>query len=273
MTSAQHPGPAPVLRFDHRALNWSFSYFTPVAIAATRSYHRTSVLINKSQRIGPPVQNWVSPAAPKRESFVGQFCTVAPLDPQEHGAALFQANMSEGNDGQWTYLPYGPFPAERDYLDWLQAAYESPDPLYYATLDSATGLPTGVASYLRIDTTCGVIEVGHINFSPLMQRSPIGTETMFLMMRNVFNLGYRRYEWKCDALNHRSRQAALRLGFQYEGTFRQAAIYKGRNRDTAWFSIIDKDWPRLSNAFGAWLDPLNFDQSGRQLKRLSDLTT
>ena len=163
-------------------------------------------------------------------------------------------------------------PAGDDYMTWLRSVHRSDDPLFYAIIDSERAQPMGVASYLRIDPAHGVIEVGHINYSPAMQRTPAGTEAMYLMMRNAFHLGYRRYEWKCDALNKASCGAALRLGFQYEGTFRQARINKGRNRDTAWYSVIDKDWPQLQSAYEQWLDPSNFSDNGQQHKRLSLLT-
>ena len=146
------------------------------------------------------------------------------------------------------------------------------DPLFHAIIDSATGKAIGVASYLRIDPASGSIEVGHINYSPLLQRTPAATEAMYLMMQRVFELGYRRYEWKCDALNARSRAAAQRYGFSFEGVFRQATVYKGRNRDTAWYAAIDQEWPALQAAFLQWLDPANFDQDGRQRVRLADLT-
>jgi RimJ/RimL family protein N-acetyltransferase len=130
-----------------------------------------------------------------------------------------------------------------------------------------------VASYLRIEPASGSIEVGHINYSPLLQRTPAATEAMYLMMQRVFDLGYRRYEWKCDALNARSRAAAQRLGLSFEGVFRQATVYKGRNRDTAWYAAIDQEWPALQAAFLQWLDPANFDEDGRQRLRLADLTS
>lgn len=231
-----------------------------------------STLTDASQQVGPLLHNWVSPPTPRRTSLIGRWCAVESLNPDGHGSSLFCANTTENDGGLWTYLPYGPFKTEGEYLNWLQAASESDDPLYYAVVNRNTGASTGVASYLRMDTANGVIEVGHINFSPPMQRTAMGTEAMFLMMRNAFDLGYRRYEWKCDALNAKSCRAALRLGFRYEGTFRQAAIYKGRNRDTAWFAIIDKDWPRLRTAFEEWLNPSNFDGHGQQIRRLSELT-
>jgi len=134
------------------------------------------------------------------------------------------------------------------------------------------GQPVGVASYLRIAPASGTIEVGHIHYSPRLRRSPIATEAMYLLMERAFSLGYRRYEWKCDALNAPSRAAARRLGFSYEGVFRHATVYKGRNRDTAWFSAVDSEWPALQTAFQAWLAPGNFDDEGRQRIRLADLT-
>jgi len=169
----------------------------------------------------------------------------------------------------WTYLFSGPFATEAAYHQWLAAREHSEDPLFFAVVDGATGRATGLASYLRIDPPHGVIEVGHIAFSPPLQRTPAATEAMHLMMKNVFDLGYRRYEWKCDSLNAPSRRAAERLGFRFEGIFRQAVVYKGRNRDTAWYSIIDAEWPALKTAFERWLDPANFDAGGRQQSSLT----
>jgi len=146
------------------------------------------------------------------------------------------------------------------------------DPLFHAIIDVKAGKAVGVASYLRIEPSVGVIEVCHIHYSPLIQKTPAATEAMYLMMKRVFDeLGYRRYEWKCDALNEGSRKAARRLGFTFEGVFRQATIYKGRNRDTAWFSVIDKEWPTLKNAFENWLKPANFDVEDRQKTSLGAL--
>ena len=148
----------------------------------------------------------------------------------------------------------------------------APDPMFHAIVDLATGEAVGVCAYMRITPAAGTIEIGHINFSPRAQRRPVATDAMFLMMRYVFGNGYRRYEWKCDALNAPSRAAAERFGFSYEGVFRQALVYKGRNRDTAWYSIVDHEFPRLASAFETWLDPANFDAGGRQRQRLSTLT-
>jgi RimJ/RimL family protein N-acetyltransferase len=171
----------------------------------------------------------------------------------------------------WTYLPYGPFATPADYEQWTREVTAVEDPLFYAILDR-TNRPVGVASYLRIDPPVGSIEVGHIACSPLLQRTPASTEAMYLMMSHAFGVGYRRYEWKCDALNARSRAAAQRLGLSYEGIFRQARVYKGRNRDTAWFAAIDAEWPALDRAFRQWLDPSNFDANGNQRTSLGALT-
>jgi RimJ/RimL family protein N-acetyltransferase len=171
----------------------------------------------------------------------------------------------------WAYLPYGPFDSAASYDEWVQAKSASRDPMFLAIVDRATDRPVGVASYMRIDPANGSIEVGHLAYSPLLQRTAAATEVMFLMMDQVFALGYRRYEWKCDALNAPSRAAALRLGFTFEGIFRQAAVVKGRNRDTAWYSVIDREWPALREAFRRWLEPANFDAEGRQRWRLAEL--
>jgi RimJ/RimL family protein N-acetyltransferase len=171
----------------------------------------------------------------------------------------------------WTYLFSGPFAGFEEYRAWLEPRALSEDPLFFAFVDRGRGQAVGMGAYLRIDTANGVVEVGHLAFSPLMQRTPLATEAMYLMMRQAFELGYRRYEWKCDALNAGSRRAAERLGFTFEGIFRQAVVYKGRSRDTAWYSIVDQEWPALDSAFRAWLDPTNFDGDGRQRRGLCEL--
>jgi RimJ/RimL family protein N-acetyltransferase len=204
----------------------------------------------------------------------GRYCRLEPIDPDRHAADLHRANLEDAEHRIWTYLAYGPFETQTDYRAWLAAACLTDDPLFQAVIDGAQGTAAGVASFLRIDPPAGVIEVGHINFAPALQTTTAATEAMYLMMRRVFDeLGYRRYEWKCDALNARSRRAAERLGFRFEGVFRQATLYKGRNRDTAWFSILDTEWPALRGAFEVWLDPNNFDAGGRQRQSLSELTS
>lgn len=224
------------------------------------------------QPIGFPVKGWQPRPRPPRAALDGRYCRVEPLDPDCHAGELFAANAEDRDGRIWTYLPYGPFPTPAVYRRWMESECLGGDPLFHAVVDRADGRACGVASYLRIVPETGVMEVGHINFAPRLQRTAAATEAMYLMMRRVFDeLGYRRYEWKCDALNEASRRAAERLGFRYEGIFRQATIYKGRNRDTAWFSIIDGEWPALRAAFEAWLDPANFDEAGRQHRRLSRL--
>ena len=195
-----------------------------------------------------------------------------PLDPARHAADLYESNALDAEGGSWTYLPYGPFETFDDYLYWLTENSRSSNPLFHAIVDNATSKAVGVASYLRINPASGSIEVGHINFSPLLQRTPAATEAMYLMMKRAFELGYRRYEWKCDALNAKSRAAAQRLGLSFEGIFRQAAVYKGRNRNTVWYAAVDREWPELEAAFMRWLDPANFDQNGKQTITLRELT-
>jgi len=205
--------------------------------------------------------------------MTGRYSRVEPIDPARHAADLFAANAEDREGRIWTYLPYGSFATLAEYRAWIEGDCLGDDPLFHAVVDGASGRALGVASYLRIDPPMGVIEVGHINYAPALQRSAASTEAMFLMMRRAFDeLGYRRYEWKCDALNQPSRRAAIRLGLTYEGIFRQATLYKGRNRDTAWYAVIDRDWPALRAAFERWLDPANFDASGRQRASLSALT-
>ena len=221
------------------------------------------------QPVGAPVPEWTPRPPPPRTAMAGRFCTVEPLDPGRHAAQLFAA-FAEDDGRMWTYLPRGPFAAAADYREWAEGAARLDDPLTHAIIDNASGQAVGTAAYMRIDPASGVIEVGSITYSPRLQRRPAGTEAMYLMMRRVFDeLGYRRYEWKCNSLNMPSRAAALRLGFQYEGLFRQATITRGRNRDTTWFSVIDSEWRALRGAFEGWLDPANFDAAGRQRQSLA----
>ena len=183
---------------------------------------------------------------------------------------MFAANRV--SDAIWDWLPYGPFDQLEAYRDWIAGVVGREDPVFYAIRDLESGRAAGVGSYLRIAPEAGSIEVGHLNFAPALQRTRAATEAMYLMMAWAYGAGYRRYEWKCNALNLGSRRAAERLGFSYEGVFRQAGVVKGRNRDTAWFASIDAEWPVLKAAFETWLDPANFDTGGVQRQRLSDLT-
>jgi len=202
----------------------------------------------------------------------GRLCRLEPLQASRHADPLYRAHALDAEGQNWTYLPYGPFTSPQDLALWVESVESSDDPLFFAIVDLATQQPTGWASYLRIDTAMGTIEVGHLAYSPALQRTAAATEAMYLMMRRAFDeLGYRRYEWKCNSLNAPSWNAAERLGFRHEGIFRQAVVHKGRNRDQAWFSIIDSEWPAIRSGLERWLDPSNFDESGVQLRRLADL--
>jgi RimJ/RimL family protein N-acetyltransferase len=222
--------------------------------------------------IGPVVAGWTARPRPPRTVMTGRTVVLEPLSATMHGDDLFEAQAADPTGRMWTYMPVGPFPTRAVHRAWVEAAQASDDPLHFAVRDVASGRATGTASFLRIDPAGGVIEVGYIAFTPALQRTVQSTEAMALMMGRVFDeLGYRRYEWKCNALNAPSMRAAIRLGFTYEGTFRQSMIVKGRNRDTAWFSILDREWPRAKAAFQAWLDPSNRDADGRQRASLEDL--
>lgn len=225
------------------------------------------------QPIGDDVVEWKGAMSPTKENMVGQYCSLVALEAGSHSEDLFQAFQLEGSEGLWTYMPVGPFADETQMTEWAEHAEVSSDPLFFAVVDNTTNRAVGFASYLRMDPATGVIEVGFIAFSPRLQKTRMATEAMYLMMARAFDdWGYRRYEWKCDALNAPSQGAAKRFGFSYDGLFKQATIYKGRNRDTAWYSILDGDWPKLKRAFAAWLDESNFDANGNQKQRLSALT-
>lgn len=222
--------------------------------------------------VGTPLPHWIAPPPPRRHIIQGRRCRLEPLERARHADALFAAYAADPHGLGWTYLPYGPFADTGQYAQWMDAATQGTDPMLFAIIDAATDQAVGVAGFLRITPGAGTIEIGHLHFSPRLQRTPAATEALFLLMREAFVLGYRRLEWKCDSLNQPSQRAATRLGFSYEGTFRQATVVKGRNRDTAWFSIIDGEWPALRSAIERWLDPDNFDAHGRQLSSLSAMT-
>lgn len=213
---------------------------------------------------------FVPPPVPQWGLQEGRFVRLERLDPARHAEALFAANAQA--DRNWDFLPYGPFDRFCDYESWLRSVAKDDALRFVTIIPKDTDRPCGVASYLRITPAAGSIEVGHINFAPALQGTPAATEAMVLMMAWAFGAGYRRYEWKCDGRNLPSRRAAQRLGLSFEGIFRQAAIVKGRNRDTAWFAAVDNEWPRLRDAYRTWLAPENFDVSGRQRVRLSNLT-
>jgi RimJ/RimL family protein N-acetyltransferase len=219
-----------------------------------------------NEPLGPLVDATPAPR-PERITLNGSSVTLVPLDPAAHARDLFDA--VRGADHLWTYLFYGPFAEYASFRVHMDGLAASTDPLFFAIVDNTSGRAVGRAALMRIEPAHRVIEVGHVLYSPALQRTRGATEAMFLLARYVFDdLGYRRYEWKCDALNGASRAAALRLGFTDEGTFRQHLIVKGRNRDTAWFSMLDVEWPKRKRAFERWLSPANFDAGGRQLSPL-----
>jgi RimJ/RimL family protein N-acetyltransferase len=232
----------------------------------------SSELNHLGQPVGQLMNEWASRLLPLRTTMEGRFCRLVALDPATHVESLFAANSLDADGRMWTYLPSGPFADIAAYRQWLDKMAPSNDPLFFTIIDKATERAVGLAAYLRIDPVMGCIEVGHLNFSPLLQRQPAATEAMYLMMQTIFALGYRRYEWKCNALNLPSRQAAQRLGFSFEGVFRQAAVIKGRNRDTAWYSMLDSEWPAMQSKFEAWLAPENFAADGMQRKSLSEIS-
>jgi RimJ/RimL family protein N-acetyltransferase len=225
------------------------------------------------QLIGAPVPTWTERRKPPKTAVRGQYVALEPLDPKLRGQELFDAAAEDKDGRMWTYLVHGPFATREAYVGWMLLNAMGDDPQYYSVIDLADGKAVGVLSFMRIDPKGGSLEVGGIALAPRGQRGRVSTEAMFLMMKRGFDeLAYRRYEWKCDSLNVPSRAAAERLGFTYEGIFRQATMYKGRNRDTAWFAIVDKEWPLLKAAYETWLKPDNFDADGQQKTRLSDLT-
>jgi RimJ/RimL family protein N-acetyltransferase len=223
------------------------------------------------RELGPEL-NWRPAAPPAREPLVGHYVRLEPLDADAHAAGLFDAAQGEHADPKlWLYLAYGPFADGTSFADWVRTNSGSEDPIFFAIIPEG-GKPSGQATYMRCDAPIGVIEIGHIWFGGTMQRTPAATEAIFLLARHAFDdLGYRRLEWKCNARNQRSCRAAKRFGFTYEGTFRNARVDRDRNRDTAWFSIIDSEWLAIRDAFEKWLNPENFDAEGQQRRSLSDI--
>jgi RimJ/RimL family protein N-acetyltransferase len=223
-----------------------------------------------NQIAGHPVKNWQPVKMPAQAIMQGKYCILEPINIDKHTEKLFENLLIENQGESWTYLPYGPFKNNDEFSAWIKATNAEQDTELYAILN-IHHIPIGIAGYLRINPGHGVIEVGHLHFSKLLQKTPAATEAMYLMMRHAFDdLGYRRYEWKCNSLNEASRNAALRLGFTFEGIFRQSNVFKNRNRDTAWFSIIDSEWPAIKEKLQQWLDLKNFDSDGNQVKRLNE---
>lgn len=226
--------------------------------------------MGEERPLGSELPDWRPPPRPDGLTLSGTFATLEPLDPERHAADLFRAY--EGADHVWDYMPVGPFASAATFHRWMRDAVERRDAVFFAIRNREADEVQGYCALLNIAPANGSIEVGFIAYSPALQRTRAATDAQYLLMRWAFEAGYRRYEWKCNALNQPSRRAAERLGFSYEGVFRQHMVVKGRNRDTAWFAAIDSEWPALKEAFEAWLAPSNFDDQGQQRERLGDLT-
>lgn len=227
-----------------------------------------------NQQLGDEVTGWKGVKKPERHAMQDQYCILEIMDIERHAEQLYAALTLNNKGDSWTYLPVGPFADCGEFKAWLKKFCSNDSTLAYVVLDIKSRLPVGMAGYLRIEPVHGVIEVGSIHYSKSFQCTAAATEAMYLMMAHVFDeLHYRRYEWKCNALNDASRKAAVRLGFQFEGIFRQSNVFKKRNRDTAWYSIIDSEWPDIKQKLQRWLSPDNFDRDGRQIKKLGEILT
>ena len=223
--------------------------------------------------IGPRLADAGPAKAPERGALEGRYARLEPLDPDRHGDDLLAASGPPDREARFRYMSELPPDSRESFHAWARRAAASPDPLFFAVVDRATGRAEGWQTYLRVAPVHRCIEIGNIYWGPRIAGTRVATEAMYLFARHALEyLGYRRYEWKCDALNAPSRRAALRFGFTYEGHFRRAVIVRGRTRDTAWFSIIDEEWPALKAAYERWLAPGNFDPRGKQRTRLSEAT-
>lgn len=223
------------------------------------------------QPVGDALPDWQPRPAPQRHTLQGRLCYLEPL-AGKHAEALFAAHQLAPDTRSWTWLLREPDSSVEEFSAWVASVAELSDPLHFAVIDRQTRLPVGSLALMRIDANNGVIEVGHVHFSPLLSRTAMATEAHWLLMRYAFEtLGYRRYEWKGNSLNEPSRRAARRLGFHYEGRFRQALVIKGHNRDTDWFSIIDAEWPQIDSAMQRWLASDNFSADGQQIRTLESL--
>lgn len=223
------------------------------------------------QTIGVAVPKWKTPLKPERVTLIGKYGRLEPLVAAKHAKDLYEAYKPGLEEGDWTYLRLEPLQSVEHCVKFMEEHEKSQRFVCFAIIDNSLDKAVGIIALELIDLSSGVIEVGRVLFSPLMKKSILATEMQYLLMAHVFdNLGYRRYQWKCNTLNVSSQKAAERLGFIYEGTFRQAEVAKGLNRDNAWFSVIDNEWPKLKAAFQAWLDPSNFDENGRQIQKLND---
>ena len=222
--------------------------------------------------IGVAVMDWKAPPIPLAAPLQGDYARVEPLDVATHSDSLFAAFAEDGTEQGWTYMGYGPFADKAQFDEWLVGSCLGADPMFFSILEQSSDTALGMASFMNINPAGGSIEVGNIHFSPSLRKTRVATDAMYVMMRYAFEMGYRRYEWKCNAFNAASRAAALRFGFSYEGVFRQHMVVKGRNRDTAWYACVDHEWPALRVAYETWLAPANFDADGDQRITLASLT-
>ncbi len=221
------------------------------------------------QALGFSMENWSSRIQPNKALIKGDYCILQRLNQKLHSKELYTAFQQDSSEQIWTYLPYGPFKNFEEFDLWVKEKEQSNDPLFYTILNTESNKAIGYISFMRIQPAHGVLEIGHVVFSPELQKTTAATEVIYVLLNYAFTeLGYRRVEWKCDALNEKSGKAALRFGFTFEGIFRQALVYKNRNRDTAWYSIIDAEWPSIKAAYQNWLSPNNFDQNGKQIQPL-----
>jgi RimJ/RimL family protein N-acetyltransferase len=224
------------------------------------------------QPLSDDLKNWQPRPRPERVVLEGRYVRLEPLEVARHGDGLYEASSVPDAADRFRWLFDYPPESRAAFQPWLEKAAASEDPLFFAVIDKASGKVAGRQTLMRIEPAHGVIEIGNIYWGPLVSRTPSATEAQFLFMKYAFDdLGYRRYEWKCNNANEPSKRAAERFGFQFEGVFRQNLVVKGQNRDTAWYSIIDKEWPALKRAYQEWLDPANFDSEGRQKRRLEEL--
>lgn len=220
------------------------------------------------QPIGAPLPEWKGAKTPDFQLLDGKYCRLESLNIDRHSADLFEAYSTAEDGRDWTYLTAGPFPSLEEYRQYLSTVVDKSDPMHFAIIDASTAKPVGTTSFMRIQPEIGVIEIGNVTYSPKLKRTRMATEVMSLLINAAFGLGYRRLEWKCDSLNAPSRAAAPRLGFTFEGVFRNALVTRGRTRDTAWYSIIDSEYPKIAEGYNRWLDEDNFDENGQQKQKL-----
>lgn len=268
----------PVIHSRHQTMlaKLGFSLPSQAGLSCRHFIRKTSLMTHRindhGQPIGVELPNWAGATHPGHSTMTGHYAQMVALDAEAHCKDLFEAYQQDKIGEIWTYNFIGPFETEEGLESWMKTAQGVDAQPYFVIVDREIGKASGIASFMRIQPDHGVIEIGGITFATCLQRTRVATEAIYLMMKRALGeLGYRRLEWKCDALNAPSRAAAERFGFSYDGLFEQAVVYKGRNRDTAWYSLLDRDWAAVDQGFQAWLDPNNFDETGNQIQKLADL--